>query len=171
MPVYTNMQGDQQLAEIQARDTSGLLGPAGTEVISQDLIDAIADRVATKLLAKSQVVNNLLATVAGNVLDATQGKALKDQINNTNSHLNFMRNHTLSLSGLDTNTELNAQLFSKWIDFPSSSGMVAFSNNTNTYCGIYNKYDNYNGTILFISATGKLRIWSLEKGVNSITDK
>ena len=40
----------------------------------QALMDAIADKVMTKLIAKSQIVNNLLATEPGNVLDATQGR-------------------------------------------------------------------------------------------------
>ena len=40
------------------------------------------------LVAKSQIINNLLATQAGNVLDATQGKALKDEIDQLNSDLN-----------------------------------------------------------------------------------
>lgn len=39
------------------------------------------------LIAKSQIVNNLLATVPGNVLDAVQGKALADMINGINSNL------------------------------------------------------------------------------------
>lgn len=84
---------------ISITDTSGMVGAAGAEVASQALIDAIADKVMTKLLAKSQVVNNLLATVAGNVLDATQGKALKDMIDTTNS--NLMAESTYILPGVD----------------------------------------------------------------------
>ena len=92
MPVYTNIQAPEQLSAVQATDTSGVLGTAGAEVISQALIDAIADRVMTKLIEKSQVVNNLQATVAGNVLDAVQGKILKDQIDSTNSQLSGKAN-------------------------------------------------------------------------------
>lgn len=72
---------------IDATDTSGVLGTAGAEVGAQDLMDAIADRVMTKLVAKNQIVNNLLATVPGNVLDATQGKALKDDVTSLYSDL------------------------------------------------------------------------------------
>lgn len=39
------------------------------------------------LIAKSQIVNNLLATEPGNVLDAMQGKALADMISGVNSNL------------------------------------------------------------------------------------
>ena len=75
----------KKLENMLATDTESLAG--GGEVSAQDLLDTIADQVANKLLAKSQVVNNLLATVAGNPLDATQGKALKDQIDTTNNNL------------------------------------------------------------------------------------
>lgn len=73
------------LADVTAKDTSGVLGTAGANVTSQALIDDIADRVMTKLFAKANVVNNLLTTEAGYALDARQGKALKTLIDNTNS--------------------------------------------------------------------------------------
>ena len=75
----------KKLENMLATDTENLAG--GGEVIAQELLDAIAERVANKLLAKSQVVNNLLATVEGNPLDATQGKALKELIDTTNNNL------------------------------------------------------------------------------------
>lgn len=75
------------LSAVEAVDTSGVLGTAGARVDAQDLIDALADRVMVKLIAKSQIVNNLLATTPGNVLDAVQGKNLKDQINTLNLDL------------------------------------------------------------------------------------
>lgn len=77
----------EKLEDVKAKDTSGVLGTTGAEVASQALIDAIADRVMTKLIAKSQIVNNLLATEPGSVLDATQGKALKDDITELYSDL------------------------------------------------------------------------------------
>lgn len=75
----------KKLENMLATDTENLAG--GGEVTAQELLDAIAERVANKLLAKSQVVNNLLATVEGNPLDATQGKALKELIDTTNNNL------------------------------------------------------------------------------------
>lgn len=44
------------LSNVQAKDTSGVIGTAGATVVSQDLIDAIADKVMTKLLAKTDIV-------------------------------------------------------------------------------------------------------------------
>ena len=75
----------KKLENMLATDTENLAG--GGEVTAQELLDALAEQVANKLLAKSQVVNNLLATVEGNPLDATQGKALKDLIDTTNNNL------------------------------------------------------------------------------------
>ena len=53
------------------------------------LINAVADQVINQLVAKGQIVNNLLATEPGSVLDATQGKALKDDITELYSDLAF----------------------------------------------------------------------------------
>lgn len=78
---------DGVLSAIEATDTSGLIGEAGATVGAQALLDVIADKVAIKLLAKNQVVNNLLATEPGNVLDACQGKALKDLLDQQNSDM------------------------------------------------------------------------------------
>lgn len=75
----------KKLENMLATDTENLAG--GGEVTAQELLDVLAEQVANKLLAKSQVVNNLLATVEGNPLDATQGKALKDLIDTTNNNL------------------------------------------------------------------------------------
>ena len=47
---------------------------------SQSGIKALDAALGPQILQKSNVVNNLLATVTGNVLDATQGKALDEKI-------------------------------------------------------------------------------------------
>lgn len=80
----------KKLEKMLATDTENLAG--GGEVTAQELLDALAEQVANKLLAKSQVVNNLLATVEGNPLDATQGKALKELIDTTNNNLSNISN-------------------------------------------------------------------------------
>ena len=87
-----------QASSVKAEDTEGLVGTAGGQTNVQALIDYIADQVKNQLVSdsalttklaeyilKSQIINNLLATQAGNVLDATQGKALKDLIDQLNS--------------------------------------------------------------------------------------
>lgn len=83
----------KKLENMLATDTENLAG--GGEVTAQELLDALAEQVANKLLAKSQVVNNLLATVEGNPLDATQGKALKELIDTTNNNLSKLNGKIL----------------------------------------------------------------------------
>ena len=72
-------------SSVTAQDVEGLHGTPGEQSNVQALIDAIAEQVLNQLVKKSQIINNLLATQAGNVLDATQGKALKDLIDRLNS--------------------------------------------------------------------------------------
>lgn len=83
----------KKLENMLATDTENLAG--GGEVTAQELLDALAEQVANKLLAKSQVVNNLLSTVEGNPLDATQGKALKELIDTTNNNLSKLNGKIL----------------------------------------------------------------------------
>ena len=71
---------DGTAASISAVDVQGLVAAAGRNSNVQALINAVADQVINQLVAKGQIVNNLLATEPGSVLDATQGKALKDDI-------------------------------------------------------------------------------------------
>ncbi len=80
--------GGDDLEALTAEDTSNVTGGgAGQVVVAQTLIDAIANKVMNDLVAKSQIINNLLATQAGNVLDATQGKVLKDELDQLYSDL------------------------------------------------------------------------------------
>ena len=94
----------KKLENMLATDTENLAG--GGEVTAQELLDAIAERVANKLLAKSQVVNNLLATVEGNPLDATQGKALKELIDTTNNNLSNSRKTVRIPTNITTGTNI-----------------------------------------------------------------
>lgn len=70
----------EALSAVTAKDTSGVLGTAGASVTSQALVDAIADKVMTKLIEKSKIVNNLLATDATTVLSGPMGKSLDEKI-------------------------------------------------------------------------------------------
>ena len=81
----------EALSAITAVDTSGVLREAGASVTSQELIDAIADKVMTKLIEKSKIVNNLLATDATTVLSGPMGKSLDDKITQLNSDLSNQR--------------------------------------------------------------------------------
>lgn len=90
---------DGTAASISAVDVQGLVAAAGGNSDVQALINAVADRVINRLVAKGQIVNNLLATEPGNVLDATQGKALKEYYDRLNSDLD---NIATNLSNVST---------------------------------------------------------------------
>lgn len=78
---------DGTAASVKATDTYGLVVDALGESTTQALIDAIANKVMNELVKKSQILNNLLATVPGNALDAVQGKNLQDQITQLNGEI------------------------------------------------------------------------------------
>lgn len=96
---------DGTAASISAVDVQGLVAAAGGNSDVQALINAVADRVINRLVAKGQIVNNLLATEPGNVLDATQGKALKEYYDRLNSDLGgFKIYSTVAQLGLTSAT-------------------------------------------------------------------
>ena len=68
------------LSNVQAKDTSGVIGTAGATVVSQALIDAIADKVMTKLLAKTDIVQTE-STATNKVPSSAYLKSVKDDIN------------------------------------------------------------------------------------------
>lgn len=74
-------------AGIPIKDTQGMVVTAGANSNTQTLIDAIADRVMTKLIATNMIANNLLATDPKMVLGAPMGKQLKDEIDKQSSDL------------------------------------------------------------------------------------
>lgn len=90
---------DGTAASITATDVQGLVAAAGGNSNVQALINAVADRVINQLVAKGQIVNNLLATEPGSVLDATQGKALKEYYDRVSSDLD---NIATNLSNVST---------------------------------------------------------------------
>ena len=120
----------KKLEDMLATDTENLAG--GGEVTAQELLDALAEQVANKLLAKSQVVNNLLATVEGNPLDATQGKALKELIDTTNNNLS----NKFKITADNGYTQLSQLMdVGAWsepfvFDIPYTSSLAPASNNT-----------------------------------------
>ena len=79
------------LSGINATDTYGALGEVGATVSSQALVDYLADSVMNKLIAKTQIVNNLTTQDSDKVLSALQGYNLKQSVDelkdNFNSHV------------------------------------------------------------------------------------
>ena len=98
---------DGTAASISAVDVQGLVAAAGGTSDVQALINAVADQVINRLVAKSQIVNNGLCTEPGKYpLDAAYGKTLRDYIgrlqdsvNTINSDLTESKNEVLLYSG------------------------------------------------------------------------
>ena len=76
------------LSNVQAKDTSGVIGTAGATVVSQDLIDAIADKVMTKLLAKTDIVQT--ESTATNKVPSSA--YIKQMFDTANSNLGLKAN-------------------------------------------------------------------------------
>lgn len=136
---------DGTAASISAVDVQGLVAAAGGTSDVQALINAVADQVINRLVAKGQIVNNLLATEPGNVLDATQGKALKEYYDRLNSDLgDFKFYKSLDEIGI-TGTDFTHQAF---VDLmPVNSLLLSFVTGLSFL-------PNISSYILFVRCTG-----------------
>ena len=143
----------EALSAITAVDTSGVLREAGASVTSQELIDAIADKVMTKLIEKSKIVNNLLATDATTVLSGPMGKSLDDKITQLNSDLGGKATViSFNYSGDNTDENIKNALYQNWSKIPIGTSIIQFNNNEEIWCGIANKYDASKGSVLMQAA-------------------
>ena len=87
------------------------------EKMLNDLSDKMSNELKT-YVSKKQIINNLLSTVPGNVLDAMQGKALGDRLSKTEQSI----------------TQLNSELEIKFLDVACQKGK--------TVTDALNAYDN-----------------------------
>lgn len=71
---------DGTAASVKATDTYGLVVDALGESATQALIDAVANKVINELIAKSNIVNNLLATEVGTVLSGALGPIIDQRL-------------------------------------------------------------------------------------------
>lgn len=71
---------DGTAASVKATDTYGLVVDALGESTAQVLIDAVANKVINELIAKSNIVNNLLATEVGTVLSGALGPIIDQRL-------------------------------------------------------------------------------------------
>ena len=123
---------DGTAASVTATDTYGLVVAALGESTTQALIDAIANKVINELVAKSQIINNLLATVPGNALDAVQGKKLMDLYTRLNGDPFY---NLYESSGVSTSLLLRSKILigvitradSTDVDFPSEESYFFIS--------------------------------------------
>lgn len=71
---------DGTAGSVKATDTYGLVVDALGESTTQALIDAVANKVINELIAKSNIVNNLLATEVGTVLSGALGPIIDQRL-------------------------------------------------------------------------------------------
>lgn len=97
-----------ELSEIDATDTSGFVGDAGTKVKGQTLIDKIAEYVMSKVVATDAfqtylqkfLVDNCVTERSDLSLSAAQGKALQDALTVLNNELKETSSNLPSPTGL-----------------------------------------------------------------------
>lgn len=107
------------LSMISAIDTSGLLGTAGATVDGQALMDVIADKVATKLLLKTDVVSQQQNSTS-KAASAALAYAMEQEIGTLTSNLTNVSNRLVT-DGLQTwsyaELQANAEKTVNWNDY------------------------------------------------------
>lgn len=111
-------------SNLPVTDTHGIMGDSGSTVMSQELFDAVAEKIMNELVSneklntvltekladyimKSKIVNHLLATDESTVLSGPMGKELKGLIDvlNTNKLENLRPRHYGSFSEIESSTD------------------------------------------------------------------
>lgn len=134
---------DGTAASVKATDTYGLVVDALGESTAQVLIDAVANKVMNELIAKSNIVNNLLATEVGTVLSGALGPIIDQRLTdlmNKYTQLNGDLYKWLNVTRLDTGNDVN--------DLPSPS--LAYSYSTASHA----PFDGISANILTIGIDG-----------------
>ena len=134
---------DGTAASVKATDTYGLVVDALGESTTQALIDAVANKVINELIAKSNIVNNLLATEVGTVLSGALGPIIDQRLTdlmNKYTQLNGDLYKWLNVTRLDTGNDVN--------DLPSPS--LAYSYSTASHA----PFDGISANILTIGIDG-----------------
>ena len=97
---------DGTAGSVKATDTYGLVVDALGESTTQALIDAVANKVINELIAKSNIVNNLLATEVGTVLSGALGPIIDQRLTDL----------------MNKYTQLNGDLKIKFLDVTCQKG-------------------------------------------------
>lgn len=134
---------DGTAASVKATDTYGLVVDAPGESATQALIDAVANKVINELIAKSNIVNNLLATEVGTVLSGALGPIIDQRLTdlmNKYTQLNGDLYKWLNVTRLDTGNDVN----------DLSSPSLAYSYSTASHA----PFDGISANILTIGIDG-----------------
>lgn len=134
---------DGTAASVKVTDTYGLVIDALGESTTQALIDAVANKVINELIAKSNIVNNLLATEVGTVLSGALGPIIDQRLTdlmNKYTQLNGDLYKWLNVTRLDTGNDVN----------DLSSPSLAYSYSTASHA----PFDGISANILTIGIDG-----------------
>lgn len=96
-----------------------VFGDAGTNVLKKTKWRKMLDAIAARLTA-----NNLTTTVAGYFLDARQGKALKDSVDELNANMPKVKSFTSGLFNVEANTGKTITVALSGLSGKTIDGMV-----------------------------------------------
>lgn len=106
---------DGTAGSVKATDTYGLVVDALGESTTQALIDAVANKVINELIAKSNIVNNLLATEVGTVLSGALGPIIDQRLTDL----------------MNKYTQLNGEIGTRKV-----TGVIKDNTRRGLYCGM-----------------------------------
>lgn len=142
---------DGTAASVKATDTYGIVVDALGESTTQALIDAVANKVINELIAKSNIVNNLLATEVGTVLSGALGPIIDQRLTDLmnkytqlNGELCYRFTSNVSENPMDT--------FKKnWSALPELKTSIGAVANINFAAGfiVYKHSANYGAVYMF----------------------
>lgn len=117
-----------------------------------------------KYIPSGKIVNNLLATQAGNVLDATQGKVLGDKVAKVEQSITELNSdrlaaNTIHSASANDDTGIKNDLYGHWSKLSSGVASLMYRNSAEAWIGLINKYDESTGSILLINSYGQIRIY------------
>lgn len=108
---------DGTAASVKATDTYGLVVDALGESTTQDLIDAVANKVINELIAKSNIVNNLLATEVGTVLSGALGPIIDQRLTDLMNKYTQLNGDLIT--GIDKFPPANTGIQEITVNFPA----------------------------------------------------
>lgn len=158
MSINSSFTEQEMLTDITgAEDKKTLFGKIAKAV--SDLIAHIANSAIHHTLT-----NNLIATVAGTALDATQGKILNDKITTNTTDIATLNQNLTNKSGLTANSYTGSQTVVKDVVPDSSTfstaqfvSAVQISINPNARACYAFHNSGMNGGTLFLDADGTLK--------------
>lgn len=143
------------LRDVVAQDTSGVLGDVGASVSTQSLIDWIADQVLTKLVKKADMSNvqvNNANKVPTSALAYTMAQNITTNANNItklNNNLAIKKFEGTGKTNADLRTFLQGCVNGQAVRIFDSNGSL--NGTSGNYIGIVNKINNVEMTVILVN--------------------